>query len=65
MSRINCVKPCANASVEPSIFGTIAIFDVMNPSYAFSVDTPGCVCPSAYNVRYPNVGLGTTVALKT
>ena len=45
MSRINCVYPyAASASVEPSMFGTIAMFDVMNPSEAFKVATTGGGC---------------------
>src|SRR5262249_23091013 len=66
MSRINCVvPPPAKASVEPFTLGTMARFEVTKPSFAFNVDTIGWVWPSAHNVRYPNVGLGITVALKT
>jgi len=33
ISRISCVNPCAaSALVDPSMFGTIAMFDVTNPS---------------------------------
>ena len=41
MSRINCVRSEAKASVEPSLLGTIAMFEVMAPSSAFSVETFG------------------------
>src|SRR5271167_572581 len=65
MSRISCVRFEAKASIEPSLLGTIAMFDVTDPSTAFSVETPGCEPPSGHRVRYPNVGAGTTVALNT
>src|SRR5579871_1782580 len=65
MSRINWVYPAAKVSVEPSRFGTMAIFDVTRPSNAFSVDASGRVSLSGHKVRNPKAPLGTTVALKT
>ena len=32
----------AKASMEPLLVGTIAMFEVTNPSTAFSVETAGC-----------------------
>src|SRR5689334_10963964 len=68
ISRISCVSAFANASMEPllTLLGTIAMFDVTNPSRAFSVETTGCCWPAGHNVRKPRGPLaGTTVALKT
>ena len=39
MSSINCVVPCAQASVLPSVLGTMAMFEVTAPSTAFNVET--------------------------
>ena len=47
------------------MFGTIAMFEAVNPSYAFRVETSGRVSPSGHSVRYPSEPLGTTVAFKT
>ena len=47
MSKINCVSPAAYASMEPLLVGTIAMFDVIQPSGAFSVDTTGWFCRPA------------------
>src|ERR1700678_2199470 len=63
MSRISCVSPAANVSVKPSLFPTIAMFDVTKPSYAFNVDTIGCSEPPAHSVRYRITPLGITGAL--
>src|SRR5580698_10554963 len=65
MSKINCVSPAAYASMEPLLVGTIAMFDVIQPSGAFSVDTTGWFCPSGHSVIYANVGDGITVAFAT
>lgn len=66
MSRMSWVYPLpAYASVEPFALGTIAIFDVTNPSRAFNVDTCGWFSPSGHSVRYPRAPSGTTVALNT
>ena len=51
MSRIICVTPAANASVLPSLLGTIAMFDVIAASTAFRVETVGWPCASGHNVR--------------
>src|SRR5580698_9503271 len=41
------------------------MFEVMNPSWAFKVETVGCCPGSGQSVRYPSEPLGTTVALNT
>ncbi len=41
ISRIRCVGFDANALTEPLVVGTMAMFDVIAPSMAFSVDTKG------------------------
>src|SRR5271166_2083941 len=65
MSRINCVRFVAYASISPLLVGTIAMFDVTAPSGAFRVETHGRLPPSGHSVRYPSGSDGTTVALKT
>ncbi len=42
--------------------GTIAIFEVIDPSTAFKVETSGRVPPSGHSVRYPNDPEGIAVA---
>ena len=42
MSRMSCVGFEAKASIEPFAVGTIAMFEVIDPSLAFSVETTGC-----------------------
>src|SRR5208337_2966601 len=65
MSSISCVRLDAKASIEPSVVGTIAMFDVTAPSIAFSVEATGGGLPlSGHKVRYPSGPGGTTVALK-
>jgi hypothetical protein len=51
ISRISCVVPCAKASLLPLVLGTMAMFDVIAPSLAFSVETVGCGEPSGHSVR--------------
>jgi|SRR5580700_1662027 hypothetical protein len=64
MSKINWVYPLpANASIEQSVFGTIAILEVVKPSRALKVGTDGCCRGSPHNVRYPKEPLGTAVSL--
>jgi|BarGraIncu00222A_1022003.scaffolds.fasta_scaffold06675_5 hypothetical protein len=41
MSRISCVMPDAYASILPLLVGTTAMFEVIAPSIAFSVETTG------------------------
>ena len=65
MSKINCVSPAAYASMDPLLVGKIAMFDVIHPSGAFSVDTAGWFYPSGHSVRYANVGDGITMAFAT
>src|ERR1700728_337788 len=65
MSRISCVRLFAYASIRPLVVGTMAMFDVIAPSFAFKVDAFGRPWPSAHSVRNPSVGAGTTVAFKT
>ena len=65
MSRISCVNPAAYASMEPSSVGTIAMFDVTEPSEAFRVETLGCVSLCGHSVRYDIGPGGATVALNT
>ena len=42
--------------------GTKAVFDRTEPSYAFSVETSGCVADSDQSARNPRGTVGTTVA---
>src|ERR1019366_8084042 len=65
ISKIRCVRLLANALIDPFVVGTIARFEVIAPSTAFSVDTVGRVCPCGHNVKYPSGVGGTTVTLKT
>src|SRR5580693_5777761 len=65
MSRINWVVPEAKASILPLMLGTTAMFEVVNPSRAFRVETTGCSLLSGHSVRKLKVGEGKTVALKT
>ena len=68
ISRIMCVALLAKALIDPLVVGTIARFEVIAPSSAFSVETTGRVCPCGHNVRYPRyagVPCGTTVTLIT
>jgi hypothetical protein len=37
--------------MDPFVVGRIAMFDVMNPSGAFRVDTVGIISPSGQSVR--------------
>ena len=48
---ISWVSPWAQASVLPLVFGTTAMFDVIAPSRAFSVETCGWLSPSGHSVR--------------
>jgi hypothetical protein len=59
------VGPDANMSMEPFAVDTIAMFDVMAPSSAFSVEINGCGVPYGHIDRYPSTPVGTTVALNT
>ena len=45
MSRIKCAGLEPKALTEPFAVGTIAMFEVMEPSMAFNVDTSGWVAP--------------------
>jgi len=54
-----------NALTEPLVAGTSAMFEVTEPSIAFSVETRGCVRPCGHNVRKPSGPGGTTVAFNT
>jgi len=45
------VVPEAPASILPLLVGTIAMFEVMKPSGAFSVETVGWGSPSGHKVR--------------
>jgi hypothetical protein len=45
MSRIKCAGLEPKALTEPLVVGTIAMFEVIEPSMAFNVDTKGCVAP--------------------
>src|ERR1035437_6317365 len=65
MSKIICVRSLAKALIHPLAVGTIARFEVMAPSSAFSVETTGRACPCGHNVRYPRGAGGTTVTLIT
>src|ERR1019366_6155333 len=65
ISTIRCVWSLAKALIDPLVAGTIARFEVIAPSSAFSVDTSGRVCPCGHNVKYPSGVGGTTVTLKT
>lgn len=51
--------------MAPSVVGTIAIFEVIEPSVALSVETPGCVAPEGHRDKYPSTPEGTTVAFNT
>src|SRR5664280_1770844 len=57
--------PAAYASILPLTLGTIAMFDAIHPSAAFSVDTTGWPWLSGQSGRELRLGDGTTVALKT
>ena len=57
--------PCAQASLLPLTFGTMAMFEVIAPSLAFSVDTIGCCSVSGHGERKLSAPCGMTVALKT
>ena len=59
ISRISCVVPCPQASLLPSTLGTMAMFDVIAPSLAFSGE------PSGHSVRKYSGPCGIAVALKT
>src|SRR5258707_472607 len=63
-SRIRCVELEPKALTDPLVVGMIAIFDVMAPSCAFSVETSGRSGPCGQRVRKPSWPGGTTVALK-
>ena len=54
MSKIRWVGLLANALIEPLATGTIAMFEVIAPSSAFSVEATGMLCPCGHNVRYPS-----------
>ena len=51
ISSSNCVVPEAPASILPLLVGTTAMFEVMKPSAAFSVETVGWGSPSGHKVR--------------
>ena len=48
-----CVRSVAYASILPLSVGTIAMFDVIAPSTAFSLETTGWPPPSVHKVRNP------------
>src|ERR1035438_5523772 len=62
---IKCVRLLANALIDPFVVGTIAMFDVIAASSAFSVATTGRTCPCGHSVKYPIDAGGTTVTLIT
>ena len=51
MSNTKCVESFAKALTEPLVVGTIAMFEVIVASKAFSVRNKGLCCPLAHNVR--------------
>jgi hypothetical protein len=51
ISRTKCVGPDAKALTDPFVVGTIAMLDVIAPSNAFNVATPGCGAPCGHKVR--------------
>ena len=53
------------ALTEPFVVGTIAIFEVIVPSGAFSVETSGLIAPCGHKVKKPSTPGGTTVAFNT
>ena len=68
VSRIRSVVLVTYALTDPfAPAGTIAAFDTMLPSNAFSVDTVGCPCPAGHKLRkdsapgsaYPLCGSGS------
>ena len=55
----------ANALIEPSVVGTIAIFDVTVPSGALSAEASGCSpVPCGQSVRNDSESVGMTVAVE-
>jgi hypothetical protein len=65
ISSISCAGFDANELIWPLFVGTIARFEVIEPSIAFSVETSGRAVPCGHNVRKPSEPGGTTVALNT
>jgi len=49
----------AYASIKLFELGTNAMFDVIAPSIAFSVEASGCDVPFAQSVRWPSPAEGT------
>jgi hypothetical protein len=43
----------------PLVVGTMAMSELIAPSLALSVETPGCLPPAAYRVRQRNDAEGT------
>jgi hypothetical protein len=65
ISRIRWVGELANALIDPLVVGIMAMFEVIAPSSAFSVEASGLVCPWGQSVKKPRPPGGTTVVLKT
>src|SRR5271170_4761193 len=51
--------------MEPLLVGTMAMFEVIAPSSALSVETSGCDPPAGHSVRKFSAPSGTTVAFNT
>jgi hypothetical protein len=54
----------ARASMLRLVVGTMAMLEVIAPSLALSVETPGWVPPAAHKVGQLNVAEGSTVAFR-
>ncbi len=65
MSKIRCDGFDTNTLTSPLSLGTKAMFEVMEPSFALSVETNGCMASCGQSVRKPSGPGGTTVALNT
>ena len=48
---MSCVLSVTKALIDPFVVGTMAMFEVTVPSYAFSVETSGCASPCGHSVR--------------